>query len=508
MPEHLRAFVVVLVLAGAAWFAIQPGVVRTTSGATARQWRNLWFGCTLAAFVIGSFWLYAAIVAIVLLTRQLKPVDALAAYCLLLFAVPAASIDIPGFGLINYFFALSQPRLLALVLLAPAALALSRQPGRMRLGSTLPDKLLLGYVLLAAALQLRESNITSTLRGCFYLTTDVLLIYYVASRAPRQVADFRRVLQAYVMAAALLGILSVFETLRHWNLYSAMTSALGLGWGSTGYLSRDGLLRANGSVGQAIVLGYVSAVGLGLGLALQAGQRRTLRNLAPVLLMGGGLLAALSRGPWVGVVAMLLAFVWTGRQRMQNIAKLGAAGIAGLVLLSLFGAGQKILSFLPFIGSVDEGNVSYRTRLLENALIVIQRNFWLGSTDYRQTPEMQSMIQGQGIIDIVNTYIKVALDYGVIGLMLFIGFFAIILQQLRRTQSTLPINDERRVLGRSLLAVLTSILVMIMSASSVIVVGHVYWLVSGISVAWLEMARQKQRARTSDLESRNAILQK
>ena len=492
MPEHLRALVVVLVLAGASWLAIQPSVARATSAATARQWRNLWFGFTIAAFAFGSFWLYALLVAVVLLARRLKPLDALAAYCLLLFAVPAANVDIPGFGLINYFFALNQPRLLALVLLAPAALVLSRQPQTKRLGSTLPDKLLLGYVLLAAVLQLRENNITSTLRGCFYLTTDVLLIYYVASRAPQQVTDLRRVFQAYVMATALLGILAVFETLRHWNLYSAMTSALGLGWGSTGYLSRDGLLRANGSVGQAIVMGYVSTVGLGLWLALQAGQRRTLRNLAPALLMGGGLLAALSRGPWVGAVVVVLAFVWTGRKRMQNIAKLGAAGIAGLVLLSLFGAGQKILSFLPFIGSVDEGNVSYRTRLLGNALIVIDRNFWLGSVDYLQTPEMQSMIQGQGIIDIVNTYIGVTLDYGVIGLTLFAGFFVVILWQLWRMQARLAMDSELRTMGRSLLATFFAIALMISSVSRIVVVAQIFWLVAGFAVAWLGLAARSR----------------
>ncbi|WP_029696195.1 O-antigen ligase family protein [Comamonas badia] len=492
MPEHLRALIVVLVLAGAAWIVTQPSVARATSAATAQQWRNWWFGFTVVAFAVGSFWLYAAIVAIVLLAQRLKPIDALAAYCLLLFAVPAATVDIPGFGLINYFFTLSQPRLLALLLLAPATLALARQPGRVRLGSTLPDKLLLGYVLLAAVLQLRASNFTSTLRGCFYLVTDVLLIYYVASRAPQQPSDLRRVLQAYVMAAALLGILSVFETLRHWNLYSAMVSTLGLGWGTTGYLSREGLLRANGSVGQAIVLGYVSAVGLGLWLALQEGQRRTLRNLAPALLMGGGLLAALSRGPWVGAVAVLLAFLWTGRNRVQNIAKLGVAGIAGLGLLSLFGAGQKILSFLPFIGTVDSGNVSYRQRLLDNALIVIDRNFWLGSVDYRQTPEMQSMIQGQGIIDIVNTYLGVALNYGIIGLALFAGFFIVILWQLWRTQTRLAMDSELRTMGRSLLATFFAIALMISSVSTIVVVAQVFWLVAGFAVAWLGLMASKR----------------
>ncbi|OJU86716.1 MAG: hypothetical protein BGO13_13970 [Burkholderiales bacterium 66-5] len=491
MPENLRALIVVLILGGAAWFAFQPSVERATSSKIARQWRNLWFGCTLTAFTIGNFWLYAAIVAIVLLARRLKPVDALAAYCLLLFAVPAANADIPGFGLINYFFTINQPRLLALLLLAPAAITLARQPGRVRMGSALPDKLLLGYVLLAAVLQLRESNVTSTLRGCFYLVTDVLLIYYVASRALQQLSDLRRVLQAYVMAIALLGILSVFETLRGWNLYSAMTSTLGLGWGNTGYLSREGLLRANGSVGQAIVLGYVSAVGMGLWLYLQAGQRRTLRNLAPALLMGGGLLAALSRGPWVGAMAMVLIFVWTGRQRTQNIAKLGAAGIAGLGLLSLFGAGQKILSFLPFIGTVGVENVSYRQRLLDNALIVIDRNLWLGSADYLQTPEMQSMIQGQGIIDIVNTYIGVALDYGIAGLALFAGLFIVVLWQLWRTQARLAMDSELRTMGRSLLATFFAIALMISSVSTIVVVAQVFWLVAGFAVAWLGLVARK-----------------
>lgn len=492
MPEHLRALLVVLVLSGGAWLSIQPGVARATSPTTARQWRDLWFGLTVAAFVIGNFWLYALLTAAVLLAQRLTPVNALATYCVLLFTVPAAYIDVPGFGLINYFFIFNQPRLLSLVLLAPAAIALSNEPNRARLGKTLPDKLVLSYLALAAVLQLRESNITSTLRGCFYLVIDVLLPYYVASRALQHVADFRRVLQAYVMAAALLGILAIFETLRHWNLYAAMTNALGLGWGSTGYLSRDGLLRANGSVGQAIVLGYVMATGLGLWFYLQWGERFSARKIAPALLMVGGLLAALSRGPWVGAIAIVLVFIWTGRYRWRNVATMGIFGIAGLGLLSLFESGRRILSLLPFIGTVGEENVSYRQRLLDNALIVIDRNFWLGSADYRETPEMQSMIQGQGIIDIVNTYIGVALNYGVIGFTLFSGFFAIILWRLWQTQSHLPMDDEQRILGRSLLATLSGIVLMISSVSSIIVVPHIYWIISGISVAWLH-ALQRQK---------------
>lgn len=490
MPEHLRALVVVLGLCSMTWWSVQPAITQASTTQAARQWRNLWFGLTVAAFLVGNFWLYAGLAATWLLIQRFTPVRALSAYCLLLIVVPAASIEIPGFGLINYFFTLDQPRLLALVLLAPAALALWRQPGSLRLGSTWADKCLMGYLLLTAALQLRESNVTSTLRGCFYLMTDIFLPYYVASRAVRRLQDFKLVMAAYVMAVSLLGLVAVFELLRHWKLYTAMTGALGLSWGYGNYLGRDGLLRAAASAGHPIVLGYVMTVGLGCWLYLRGEKKLTLRSSAPMLLMGAGLLATLSRGPWVGAVAMVLAFVFTGRSGMRKVLHLVLAGTAALAAMATLGIGQRVLNLLPFIGQTEAGNVEYRQRLIDNALIVIERNLWLGSTNYRQTPEMQAMIQGEGIIDIVNTYISVALNYGVIGLALFVGFFASILWSLWRKQAHLTTNDERRTLGRSLLATLVGIAVIITTVGSTVVVPHIYWLTGGLGIAWLTMLKR------------------
>ena len=495
MPEQLRALVVVLGLYSIAWWFMQPAIAQTSTAQTARQWRNLWFGLTVAAFALGSFWLYAGLVTVLLLAQRFTPVRALAAYCLLLIVVPAASIDVPGLGLINYFFTLDQPRLLALVLLAPAALALWRQSGSLRLGSTWADKCLMGYLLLTAVLQLRESNITSTLRGCFYLMTDMFLPYYVASRAVRRLQDFKLVMTAYVMAVSLLGLVAVFELLRHWKLYTVMTSALGLSWGYGNYLGRDGLLRAAASAGHPIVLGYMMTVGLGFWLYLRGEKKPNLRSSAPMLLMMAGLLATLSRGPWVGAVAMALTFVFTGRGGMRKALQLMAAGAVTLTAMATLGIGQRVLNLLPFIGQTEAGNVEYRQRLIDNALIVIERNLWLGSTNYRQTPEMQAMIQGEGIIDIVNSYVGVALNYGVIGLALFAGFFASILWSLWRTQARLPMNDERRTLGRSLLATLVGIAVIITTVGSTIVVPHIYWLTGGLGVAWLTMLRRGVDAR-------------
>lgn len=505
MPEHVRALIVVALLSGLSWLAIRPSMAQTSSSSMTRRWRNLWLMLTGVAFLAGNFWLYAVFACLVLLAQRFSPVQALAAFCLLLAVVPAASIDVPGFGLINYFFMLDQPRLLSLVLLLPAALALSRRADTLRLGSRLADKLLLIFVLLTAALQLRESNLTSTLRGCFYLLTDIFLPYYVASRAVRHTEDFRQVFTAFTAACAVLGLLAVFETVRHWNLYAAVTSALGLHWGYGGYLGRDSLLRASASLGAPIVLGYVMSIGLGFWLYLQQGRRYSVRVMAPALLMAGGLLAALSRGPWVGMAATLMVFIWTGRRGGRNTALLVAATITALGVLSVFGFGQKVLNLLPFIGDVDDFNITYRQRLIDSAIAVVQRHFWLGSVGFLNTPEMQSMIQGQGIIDVVNTFVSLALNYGVVGLALFSSFFAVVLWQLWRTQRRLPMADEGRVLGRSLLATLAGIMVTIATVSSILVIPYLYWMVGGLSVAWLEMVRRNKPMRQPPSSNNGAL---
>lgn len=490
MPEHLRALIVVLVLGSFGWLTIRPPIAQATSRNVAVQWRNLWLTVTLGAFLLSSFWLYALLVAAVLLAHRLGPVHALSAYCLLLLAVPAADLVVPGFGLINFLFILNQPRLLALLLLAPAAIVLSRQRGTVQLGSTAADKCLLAFLLLTAVMQLRESNITSTLRNCFYILIDIFLPYYVASRAVQRQADAKQVLWAFVAGTAVLGLLGLFETLRHWNLYSAMTSSLGLHWGYTGYLGRDGMARASASTGQPIILGYVMTVGLGFWLYLNAGQKLSLRSAAPMLMISAGLLASLSRGPWVGAAAMVLTFAATGRNGMRKVFQIVLGAIALLGLMAAVGVGQRAFDLLPFIGNVDTGNITYRQRLFDNAWVVINRNLWLGSTDYMQTPEMQSMIQGQGIIDIVNSYVRVALDYGMFGLVLFVGFFVVIAWQLWNALKHLPFDDENRTLGRSMLAVLVGILTIITTASSIGVIPNIYWIATGLSVSSLKIMKK------------------
>ncbi|MHC8350281.1 O-antigen ligase family protein [Pseudomonas sp. RT4P38] len=506
MPEHFRALIVILVLAGVVFAMARRPAADLIPDRNFTRRRNLWFVLTLLAFVSHSFWVYAGIAAIVLTFARNSERNPVALFFLLLFLIPPSPVEIPGFGLINYFFALNHVRLLALCVLLPAFFALRRRADTVPFGRTWPDKLLAANMLLTSLLYLRETTVTDTLRQTLYLFIEVFLPYYVASRALKNLSDFKDALFGFVLAAMVLSLIGLFEYAKHWQLYSAVVNAMGMQW-DPGYLSRGGSLRASATTGQAIALGFVISVAIGFYLYLQENVRSKLQRSLGALLLAGGLYVPLSRGPWVGAAAMIVVFIGTGRKAVKRLMLLAAAGVLALPLLAIVPGGQKVLDLLPFIGTVEVENITYRQRLIDNAVIVIQRNPWLGSFDYRSTPEMQSLTQGQGIIDIVNTYIGVALSFGLIGLTLFVVFFVSVLQGIRKGMRSFPNkDDEARRLGRALLATLAGILVTIVTVSSISVIPVVYWSVAGLGVAYAQMARRLKHTSTAVTASANLQL--
>lgn len=503
MPEHLRALVVILILASVVFFFARRPASALVPPATFARWRNVWLTLTLTAFLLPSFWGYATIASIVLLLTARQEQFRPGLFLFLLFLIPAATVDIPGFGLINYLFSLSYPRLLALVLLLPAAFTLRWRTGTPTFGKYWPDKLLIVYLLLATLLQLRETTFTDTLRQAFYFFIDVVLPYYVMSRWLRDLSMFKAALFGYTLAGLLLAIIGVFEMSRHWLLYSSLVSALGLEWGYGGYLGRADWIRASASTGQAIALGYAIMVAIGFYLFLQRYlQSRWQRRLSGGLLVAG-MVASLSRGPWVGATALFVAYIGTGRNALRRLTLLVIAGLLALPLLAVLPGGEKVINLLPFIGKTEVENIDYRQRLIDNATVVIKRNPWFGSVNYLNTPEMQSMMQGQKIIDVVNTYLRVALNYGLVGLGLFVGFFVLVLFNIRNAYRKIANpEDEIRVLGRALFATLIGILITIFTVSSITIIPIVYWSVAGLGVAYAQMVRDHLAAQT---DSRAAV---
>jgi O-antigen ligase len=492
MPEHLRALVFILALSGVVFaFARRPACELIEYADFARR-RNAWFGITLAAFLAHNFWIYALVAGLLLINWSSRESNRVALYFAVLFAVPTASAQIPGLGLVNYLIALDHLRLLALVILLPAYLNLLGKSDTVRFGRTAPDKILLLYLLLQIILQLRETSLTDTLRQALYLFTDVFLPYFVISRSLRSLTDFRHALLAFVIAAMLLAAVGIFEAARHWLLYQALVGALGLDWGYSAYLPRSGIIRALATAGQPIPLGYLMAVAIGFFLYLQGVIKNKTSSRLGLALLLGGLVAPLSRGPWVGVLALFAVFIATGPSALRRLATFGVAGSLSLPLLSILPGGNKIIDFLPFIGTIEKENIDYRDRLLDNTLVVIDRHPWFGSVDFAKTPEMQAMIQGQGIIDVVNTYLLTALQSGYVGMGLFVAFFVFagwgIFSALRRLPDK---ESEAYLLGRALLATLLAVMLIIFTVSPITIIPVVYWSLAGMGVAYTHMIRSQ-----------------
>jgi O-Antigen ligase len=490
MPEHIRALVAILALALPVFAIakIPACAVAIEKGAFERR-RNLWFALTLTVFLANNFWVYILIAAILLLAWMPREANKLAMFFFLLFAVPAVPKQIGGLGIVEHLFAIDYVRLLCLIVLLPAFLTLRREADAIPFGRLLPDKLLAAYLVLVFLLQLRGDTLTNAMRHeVLYAFTDIFLPYYVASRSLKKIGAFRDVMMSYAVGAMVLAAIGFVEFMRHWLLYTSLDRTLDSTWYSMVYLMRGSNLRAVGSTQQPIVLGYVMAVAIGYFLYLRRSVPSPVIWGLGMAVLCAGLVAPISRGPWVGATAMVLIFVAAGPNAFGRLAVFSIACLLLLPLLLVSPFGQRIIDLMPFLGTVDASTVTYRERVLKNSLQLIARSPFFGDVNFVASPLMQELRQGQGIIDIVNSYMIIGLESGLVGLSLFCGFFAsvgfAIVKGLRAAGDK---HDERHALGRALLATLLCILLVIFTASSISLIPVIYWTTAGLGVAYARM---------------------
>ena len=237
-----------------------------------------------------------------------------------------------------------------------------------------------------------------------------------------------------------------------------------------------------------MALGYLLAVGLSFHVYLRAQLPRWAWRLG-ILAFVGGLISTVSRAPWLGAllaVAVGLAVGRGGSRRLMTLLAWGAAAAIGILVSPI---ADKAIAYLPFVGTVDEANVTYRKQLFEVSTRVIAQNPIFGSYSYMNTADMESMRQGQGIIDMVNSYLGVALATGLVGLTLFVGVFAAALIQTWKGIHTAGEDSESAALGRAIFGTLIAVLFMIATMSSILTVPFVYWTLAGLGVAYSRMMR-------------------
>jgi len=101
------------------------------------------------------------------------------------------------------------------------------------------------------------------------------------------------------------------------------------------------------------------------------------------------------------------------------------------------------------------------------------------------------LVQGQGIIDIVNTYLQIVLEYGLIGLLLFLLIFLQPIHQLILRLKRKELKDDERYLVMALVAILGAIMVIIATVSQIDYIPIYYLIIIAISRATLNIFKLK-----------------
>lgn len=443
-----------------------------------------WGVVTTAAFLAPSIWLYLLVLAgttVWATAGSPRPAAARVTLWLgLLLAVPNVPVSIAGFGGIANLFPISHVRALTLLLLLPAVLAPGSGEGHRRFGSLWPDWCVIGYVLLGLWLNAPHSSATALARMAFLQSLDLVLPYWALSRCLSRRGDLQAALFGLVVMAMIVAALAVFETLKSWPLFVAVEQAWGVNWGLSIFLRRGEFLRAQGGLGHSLVMGYCMVILLGLWLwARSFVHQKWLVGLGWMVL-AGGLWASLARGAWVGALLLVVLLFSLGRRPLVKLS--AAAGLSAVAVLAILHLPflEPMVRYLPFVGDIDNQNIDYRTQLLEVSLALLEQSPWFGVPGYMNY--MEELRQGQGIIDIVNSYIAVALGYGLVGLSLFLGAFVGALFKLWRVRQKYGPQDEAGQLAVHLMAIVLAVMAVIATVSSITVVPVLYWSLVGLGV--------------------------
>lgn len=485
MVTNLKALLVVLVLAITMFTVAKPICLRYMQEGDFIRRRNVWLALTTVAFASPSFWIYVLVAVPLIIWAARKDNNPVALYLLLLHVIPPVSMELPP-PLINKLFELDNYRILALTILMPMAWRLLHTKDKRAFGNNkMADCFMLAFVFVQLVAYIPYEDVTNTLRRAVLLVMDFVVLFYVVSRCFRDREALIEAIAAFTLALAILAPIAVFESQRGWLLYQGLGAAWGVSFDDV-YLLRGDSLRAQVSAGHSLLLGYLFSMAFGFWLFLSSPLKSIWQRLLGSLGIWMALIAAYSRAPWLVAALVFLCYQALNPNGLMKLAKtlLVLVPVAGVLLISP--AGKTIVDNLPFIGSVDASNVDYRQQLAESSWERIKEYPLFGDAFFMT--HLEHLRQGQGIIDLVNVYATVAMETGVVGLLLFLGPFLIGVAKVWRSLGEAPTNaiDHSR-LGACLLACMVGTAFFMATCSFYLGLSRAYYVLAGFAMAYAHL---------------------
>lgn len=258
----------------------------------------------------------------------------------------------------------------------------------------------------------RDANFTSLLRGITIYCLELGIPYLVVSRALTTRDDIERLFLRLCLGGTLTAVTACIQARLHWVLFETFYQSLRIPLPtlSASLSLRAGLLRTGGSMVDYSAGGLFLAAIVTVMPFLRP-RFRPIGFWVVMLTLVAGLIASQSRGAWVAAIVGLV-FVAAYRGLWGRVALLAGGAVAAEIIVLVFATSGRLASI---IGQTEEANesISYRKRLISQGMDQIWNHPFMGQPPSRLISNLPELVQGQHIVDFVNSHLFIAMAAGI-----------------------------------------------------------------------------------------------
>jgi hypothetical protein len=351
--------------------------------------------------------------------------------------------------------------------------------------------------------------------GYFRQLANYFFVYVIPvliiTRSARNALEWRLMLTVMAGVGIILSAIVLYETRSAWPLYASLSPHYGIETYGVVVKWRGGLMRAYGPLMEATSLGCVLVICFAAALATRRAFVSNLHYIGVVAIIAIGTLAPQSRG---GMIGIAVAFVISSFYR-RGIGSGVQIGLAATLLSGAYALAMVIGSVGTQIStSLGEakGTVDYRAELLRRGLQEFWKSPIFGDSKLNIMARMQDLVQGEGIIDFVNSYLYFALFAGAVGLVLFCAAFLVPIGRLAYIRRMLPPESAERDVAGFCMTLLVSAAVML-AFTSYLDRPSIFFLIASTIALMIPVPRRlgagssamRAEMRPSDLRPRPTI---
>lgn len=464
-----------------AWF-FRP---RMIDGAALTRGLLFWLIATPLLFFLPDLLLAlicCGVAAVLLAPRPSE--EKLGFYLIAVMAVPSGLEALLPFPGINYLIVVDFTKVAAIALLVPA-IAFRRTQYTSRY-APVAGAALIAITIIYSLQEFRDANLTSGLRA----SLNNVLLYAVPFAAIVRLATttkaFDLVFGCIFALAVVFAFSAAVSQATSWNFYTFLAERAGIPQFAD---IRDGFLRV-GVTTIPVIAGYIVALGV---VCVEYFRTQGRIGFFMAWFYRALFLATcyftVSRGAWLAAAAAIAVF-WFFAKAPRAIRPVGVAlGLfIGLPLAYMF-------VFAADFSSMDQyGTFEYRRDLLEAAWIQVQQKPLFGDPRFLESGNFDHLVQGQGIIDVVNYYVQITLEHGLVSLVIYLGAFAAVIAGLLRLGAPLraaPKNDPLELKRAVLVSFAGSYLVMMATVSGVSVAPLLGVVLLALCASFIAAARKE-----------------